>query len=766
MAGPPSDEVSTISNDGSTIEVPGTGARPRVAFADDAEVLAPQRSQSFTQGSAPKTVRKLMPIGRGAYGTVFLGFDLGTGGLMAVKEVLLTRDSNFYAVQREYEMFATLQHRNVVKQLGLARTSNRASIYMEYVPGGSVSSALRQFGRFHESIVRKYTEQVLHGLDFLHKRNIIHRDIKPGNLLVAADGTIKLSDFGTCRFLHEDENDTEECERCEGPRTACGTPCYMSHEAIMGNPCCGSDVWAVACSVSEMASGDLPWRHTGLVGQPQPLLYHIYSHPTEHPVIPSHLSVSCQDLLLLCFRSEAAERPSCEELLRHPFFSSSDSSGGDNPDVEALESYLAEKVECNQTGAVSAVSATQGFQMMRSCDDPATMTTGTLTVERTIGPAGRFVFHIPTQELSWAELDAVNRLRKVYSREFQARQLVQSYPAVHSFLNKQFLYAFALNKGSVGETFVDQFDIQGQYCGKGARNISGNLHFSRWSTLMVPTTLPEPETHLTQFVMREDAFQYAPMARCDLRADDTAVVVEWYPNFSGPTLFEHYSTHSVRQDDLQVMEHPVLASVREWLKSEAADQARTVAEFPTPILMRGAQRYVELRIDRNETEGRPNGFFGEHHFVHAPLDAVRSAAKFLSPQRVTNIYAMAAPQGGKAKYTQEHILHTFLMVYSAFLATRFESTETVKAGTPVHLVVHTGNWGTGAFLGNAVLMALLQLLAAQAARVDTLVFHTFAPEFSKKYALAMEILDSLTRDRPVHLPAVIERIYQMGFNWV
>lgn len=70
------------------------------------------------------------------------------------------------------------------------------NIFLEYVPGGSITALLRNYGAFEEPLVRNFLRQILQGLEYLHARDIIHRDIKGGNILVDNKGSIKISDFG------------------------------------------------------------------------------------------------------------------------------------------------------------------------------------------------------------------------------------------------------------------------------------------------------------------------------------------------------------------------------------------------------------------------------------------------------------------------------------------------------------------------------------------------------------------------------------------
>ena len=97
-----------------------------------------------------------------------------------------------------------LKHPNVVGYIGTERAEDGTlHIFMEYVPGGSVHSLLRRFGSFSETVIRVYTRQILAGLEYLHRHQIMHRDIKGANILVDNSGVIKLADFGASKRLAE-----------------------------------------------------------------------------------------------------------------------------------------------------------------------------------------------------------------------------------------------------------------------------------------------------------------------------------------------------------------------------------------------------------------------------------------------------------------------------------------------------------------------------------------------------------------------------------
>lgn len=134
-------------------------------------------------------------IGSGAFGKVFLGLNLDTGQLMAVKQISIVEEfaqepkevldfqneeltCKVQGFEHEVSMMRNLLHENIVQYYGTSIEDNHLNIFLEYVPGGSISSLLNKFGGFSESVVRVYTRQILSGLAYLHQHQIIHRGRK------------------------------------------------------------------------------------------------------------------------------------------------------------------------------------------------------------------------------------------------------------------------------------------------------------------------------------------------------------------------------------------------------------------------------------------------------------------------------------------------------------------------------------------------------------------------------------------------------------
>ncbi|GIM08115.1 hypothetical protein Vretimale_12206, partial [Volvox reticuliferus] len=228
-------------------------------------------------------------------------------------------------LEREVALLSQLRHPNIVRYVGTQRNGAATAataaaaagasggagaplyIFLEYVPGGSLSSQLSRFGPLPEPLVALYTRQLLLGLAYLHAQRTVHRDVKGANLLLEKTGVLKLADFGMAKQLMEQVSFT---------RSFKGSAYWMAPEVIKQQGYgVQADIWSVGCTVLEMATGKPPWSQC--TSQVQ-AIFKIASSP-DLPAIPEHLSPQASEFILLCLQRDPAARPTAEELLRHPF---------------------------------------------------------------------------------------------------------------------------------------------------------------------------------------------------------------------------------------------------------------------------------------------------------------------------------------------------------------------------------------------------------------------------------------------------------------
>lgn len=258
-------------------------------------------------------------IGAGSFGKVYLGMDAVNGLLMAVKQVELPtgsapneerKKSMLSALEREIDLLKDLQHPNIVQYLYSSVDDDYLNIFLEYVPGGSVTALLRSYGAFEEPLVKNFVRQILQGLNYLHERDIVHRDIKGGNILVDNKGGIKISDFGISKKV---DGNLLTGKRMYRPSFQ-GSVFWMAPEVVQQKVhTTAADIWSVGCLVVEMLTGEHPWAQ---LTQTQAIFK---IGQSAKPEIPSDISSEAEDFLRKTFDIDHRARPSAGGLLQHPW---------------------------------------------------------------------------------------------------------------------------------------------------------------------------------------------------------------------------------------------------------------------------------------------------------------------------------------------------------------------------------------------------------------------------------------------------------------
>jgi hypothetical protein len=257
-------------------------------------------------------------LGQGAFGIVYLGLNIDTGELMAVKQMATDEVSRreLSSLENEINLVRNLKHSNIVRYIGTELTPSSLSIFLEYVPGGSLKTLIDKFGSLEESVAKSYTRQLLLGLEYLHRNGIAHRDIKGANCLVGNDGVIKLADFGNSKHWRPSASEAAAAASAAGGGNGDqriqsstgdikGTPAWIAPEVIRDQ---GrninwkkADIWSLACTTLEMTTGRPPWSQ---FNNNVTILYHLACQETlpEYPSPAStEVSCCCYSLFFLSF---------------------------------------------------------------------------------------------------------------------------------------------------------------------------------------------------------------------------------------------------------------------------------------------------------------------------------------------------------------------------------------------------------------------------------------------------------------------------------
>ncbi|KAI8968533.1 hypothetical protein BDF20DRAFT_828273 [Mycotypha africana] len=262
-------------------------------------------------------------IGAGTFGSVYLAINLDTSTVMAVKEIRFPDSSSLSAlhksIKEEMKVMEMLHHRNIVQYYGMEVHRDRVYIFMEYCENGSLGALLDHGGRIEDELyIVDYAYQLLSGLAYLHENNVVHRDIKPDNILIDYQGQLKLTDFGASKILVKGQKTMGRTTMNMHVGSLAGTPMYMAPEVITGSDTGrkGSmDIWSLGCCIVQMATGRRPWS---TLENEWSVMYHVV---TGHPPLPDASQLSAQgiDFLKKCFIRDPNKRPSAEELLNHPW---------------------------------------------------------------------------------------------------------------------------------------------------------------------------------------------------------------------------------------------------------------------------------------------------------------------------------------------------------------------------------------------------------------------------------------------------------------
>ncbi|XP_023636756.1 mitogen-activated protein kinase kinase kinase 3 isoform X2 [Capsella rubella] len=247
-------------------------------------------------------------LGKGSFGSVYEAIS-DDGDFLAVKEVSLLDQGSLAQrgikqLQREIALLSQLQHQNIVRYRGTAKDRSNLYIFLELVSQGSLQNLYKRY-KLIDSVVSLYTKQILDGLEYLHDKGCVHRDINCANILVDTNGAVKLADFGLAKV----SNNMKACK---------GNPFWMAPEVIKPKLNCGgygspADIWSLGCTVLEMRTGQIPYYDL----EPVQALFRIARGTL--PEIPGYLSLDVRDFILKCLKVNPDERPTAAELLSHPF---------------------------------------------------------------------------------------------------------------------------------------------------------------------------------------------------------------------------------------------------------------------------------------------------------------------------------------------------------------------------------------------------------------------------------------------------------------
>ncbi|KAI9248393.1 kinase-like domain-containing protein [Sporodiniella umbellata] len=242
---------------------------------------------------------QLRMIGSGQFARVYQSQDY------AIKRIdqrqLTPRQIN--SIRHEEYILKNVQHPFLVRYFGACQTRHSVLLAMEYVPGGELFKHIHKNKKLSEKEARFFAAEIVLAIEYLHEKNIVYRDLKPENVMLDAEGHVKLIDFGFAKVLNEKTY------------TLCGTPDYLAPEVIKVRGYTKAvDWWALGVLIYEMLVGHAPFT------SPNPL--ELYENILLCDIRDwSDMSSEAKDLLQGLLQTNPSERLDAQKIKSHPWFS-------------------------------------------------------------------------------------------------------------------------------------------------------------------------------------------------------------------------------------------------------------------------------------------------------------------------------------------------------------------------------------------------------------------------------------------------------------
>jgi len=250
-------------------------------------------------------------LGKGAMGVVYEGFDPTLGRRVAVKTILRSvaldeETQRDYAerFEREARAVARLNHPHIVQVHDFGEQEDVAYLVMEFIEGRELRAFFDAHEHFAPAEAARIMGELLDGLDFAHERGVIHRDVKPANVMMDSKRRVKLADFGVARILDSDRSQAG---------TMVGTPAFMSPEQIKGGKIDGrTDIFSAGTILYQLLTGEQPFKGEGAWTVAKKIV-------EDDPPPPSSLSVSISPALDAVVRKALAKNPAQRYGKAHEF---------------------------------------------------------------------------------------------------------------------------------------------------------------------------------------------------------------------------------------------------------------------------------------------------------------------------------------------------------------------------------------------------------------------------------------------------------------
>ena len=246
-------------------------------------------------------------IGHGAFGKVNLALHILSGKIVSIKS--FNKKKNIFSISKiknEVKIMSKLrQHINIVKLFELFETEEHYCLAMENIVGGNLLNAINKMNKIPENLAKIIFKQLIQALQYIHSNGIVHRDIKPDNILLDLDNTIKICDFGVSKIIPEGQLIQDSC----------GTPAFVAPEILLEYPYdpYPTDIWSSGVVLYAMTTGFFPFRGVNETQLHESILSGDFPRPKD-------VSNELNDLLSKILNTNPKKRISLKNILLHPWF--------------------------------------------------------------------------------------------------------------------------------------------------------------------------------------------------------------------------------------------------------------------------------------------------------------------------------------------------------------------------------------------------------------------------------------------------------------
>src|SRR6202049_2651494 len=285
----------------------------------------------FFRGQIIGKYKILATIGSGGFGTVYLAEDTWIDKKVALK-VPHKQSGDFGELLREPRLLATLNHPNIVAILTAEKKENIFFIVMEFVPGETLETIIARDGALDLARALDYICQICNAVDHAHKNAVLHRDLRPSNVIATDNGLLKVADFGTSRFLEIAAHGT----------TVIGSPPYMAPEQFDGKAVFASDLYSLGVTMYQMLTGVMPYDSPAPADLERLMRGELLTAPRlKNPKIPKAIS----DIVLKAMAPEIPARYQRAGKLLEEILAARSRASRRTPRPAAADSEDAEEIQ-------------------------------------------------------------------------------------------------------------------------------------------------------------------------------------------------------------------------------------------------------------------------------------------------------------------------------------------------------------------------------------------------------------------------------------